>query len=325
MAGDMVAGGVDQRTSKWRLDRRLWSQQCKMKFTNFDRLEVWEYSYSPSIYGYRSQVDLQSEALMNMVMDVLKNKSSDSGQKDYRSGGSQLKDLKTSNHTLRLSSEEWLCMAKAGRLQGRRRPDLVFAVCMCARYQAKPTKKHLEAIKHDRTHVGCQDLRRVRGNVLKFLGDNADVPSSVTETTDTTSTLQPPRPPLQTYSSSRYLNIRVKRWFFTVKMEIPARSPTSKQALGRGTCAISIRIDLVTTGKKDGTIRCESLSVLDILKMRWRWKFPVPEMSSVKASANSDVVYSFTSAQDGDPLQDDVRLCLGDDLKKAQDHNQRQV
>ncbi|GJZ59209.1 retrovirus-related pol polyprotein from transposon TNT 1-94 [Tanacetum coccineum] len=27
------------------------------------------------------------------------------------------------------------------------RPDLVFAVCMCARYQAKPTKKHLESIK----------------------------------------------------------------------------------------------------------------------------------------------------------------------------------
>ncbi|GJY76106.1 hypothetical protein Tco_0481222 [Tanacetum coccineum] len=27
------------------------------------------------------------------------------------------------------------------------RPDLVFAICMCARYQAKPTKKHLTAIK----------------------------------------------------------------------------------------------------------------------------------------------------------------------------------
>nr|GFA41191.1 hypothetical protein [Tanacetum cinerariifolium] len=27
------------------------------------------------------------------------------------------------------------------------RPDLVFAVCICARYQAKPTKKHLEALK----------------------------------------------------------------------------------------------------------------------------------------------------------------------------------
>ncbi|GJW76498.1 hypothetical protein Tco_0138180 [Tanacetum coccineum] len=27
------------------------------------------------------------------------------------------------------------------------RPDLVFAVCMCARYQAKPTKKHLHEVK----------------------------------------------------------------------------------------------------------------------------------------------------------------------------------
>ncbi|GJR92440.1 hypothetical protein Tco_0264614 [Tanacetum coccineum] len=44
-----------------------------------------------------------------------------------------------------------------------------------------------------------------------------------------------------------------------------------------------------------------------------------------KAFANSDIVYFFTSAQDGDPLQDDVRLCLANDLKKAQDHNQRQV
>ncbi|GKA50184.1 hypothetical protein Tco_0743257 [Tanacetum coccineum] len=42
----------------------------------------------------------------------------------------------------------------------------------------------------------------------------------------------------------------------------------------------------------------------------------------VKASANSDIMYFFTSAQDGDPLQDDVRLCLGDDLKKAQDHRE---
>ncbi|GKA68549.1 retrovirus-related pol polyprotein from transposon TNT 1-94 [Tanacetum coccineum] len=42
------------------------------------------------------------------------------------------------------------------------RPDLVFAVCMCARYQAKPTKKH-EAIKVSfdaGNHAGCQDSRR---------------------------------------------------------------------------------------------------------------------------------------------------------------------
>ncbi|GKC21535.1 retrovirus-related pol polyprotein from transposon TNT 1-94 [Tanacetum coccineum] len=67
------------------------------------------------------------------------------------------------------------------------RPDLQFAVCMCARYQEKPTKKHLHAVKRifrylrgtinigmwyskdscialiafaDADHVGCQDTRR---------------------------------------------------------------------------------------------------------------------------------------------------------------------
>ncbi|GJS17075.1 retrovirus-related pol polyprotein from transposon TNT 1-94 [Tanacetum coccineum] len=49
------------------------------------------------------------------------------------------------------------------------RPDLVFAVCMCARYQAKPTKKHLEdtamalTAYADADHAGCQDTR---GNTL---------------------------------------------------------------------------------------------------------------------------------------------------------------
>ncbi|GKA95865.1 retrovirus-related pol polyprotein from transposon TNT 1-94 [Tanacetum coccineum] len=67
------------------------------------------------------------------------------------------------------------------------RPDLVFAVCMCARYRASPTKKHLKALKRvfrylrgtinwglwypkdtamaltayaDADHAGCQDTRR---------------------------------------------------------------------------------------------------------------------------------------------------------------------
>ncbi|GJR55444.1 retrovirus-related pol polyprotein from transposon TNT 1-94 [Tanacetum coccineum] len=50
------------------------------------------------------------------------------------------------------------------------RPDLVFAVCMCARYQAKPTKKHFEAIKHA-DHAGCQDSRRSTSGSAQFLGD----------------------------------------------------------------------------------------------------------------------------------------------------------
>ncbi|GJV12925.1 hypothetical protein Tco_1354466 [Tanacetum coccineum] len=78
------------------------------------------------------------------------------------------------------------------------RPNLVFIVCMCARYQAKPTKKHLEAIKRvfrylkgtinmglwypkdnvmsltayaDADHAGCQDSRRSTSGSAQFLRD----------------------------------------------------------------------------------------------------------------------------------------------------------
>ncbi|GJR80324.1 retrovirus-related pol polyprotein from transposon TNT 1-94 [Tanacetum coccineum] len=78
------------------------------------------------------------------------------------------------------------------------RTDLVFAVCMCARYQSKPTKKHLEAVKRvfwylqgtinmglwypkdtamaltayaDADHAGCQDTRRSTSGSAQFLGD----------------------------------------------------------------------------------------------------------------------------------------------------------
>ncbi|GKE69063.1 hypothetical protein Tco_1527135 [Tanacetum coccineum] len=73
------------------------------------------------------------------------------------------------------------------------RPDLTFAVCMCARYQAKPTEKHLHAIKiifkylretvnsglwypkdssialtayAEVDHAGCQDTRRSTSGIL---------------------------------------------------------------------------------------------------------------------------------------------------------------
>ncbi|GJY10459.1 hypothetical protein Tco_0378644 [Tanacetum coccineum] len=50
------------------------------------------------------------------------------------------------------------------------RPDLIFAVCMYARYQAKPTKKHLHAL-IDADHAGCQDTRRSTSGSVQFLGD----------------------------------------------------------------------------------------------------------------------------------------------------------
>ncbi|GJV33865.1 retrovirus-related pol polyprotein from transposon TNT 1-94 [Tanacetum coccineum] len=78
------------------------------------------------------------------------------------------------------------------------RLDLVFVVCMCARYQSKPTKKHIEAVKRvfqylqgtinmglwypkdtamaltsdaDVDHAGYQDTRRSTSGNAQFLGD----------------------------------------------------------------------------------------------------------------------------------------------------------
>ncbi|GJZ82253.1 hypothetical protein Tco_0647426 [Tanacetum coccineum] len=77
------------------------------------------------------------------------------------------------------------------------RSDLVFAVCMCARYQAKPTEKHLHTVKRifrylrgtinmgpwyskdscialiafaDVDHAGCQDTKKSTSGSMQLLG-----------------------------------------------------------------------------------------------------------------------------------------------------------
>ncbi|GJT07383.1 hypothetical protein Tco_0841845 [Tanacetum coccineum] len=47
------------------------------------------------------------------------------------------------------------------------RPDLTFVVCMCARYQAKPTEKHLHVI----NKASFQDTRRSTSGCMQLLGD----------------------------------------------------------------------------------------------------------------------------------------------------------
>nr|GEU39840.1 hypothetical protein [Tanacetum cinerariifolium] len=49
------------------------------------------------------------------------------------------------------------------------RPDLQFAICMCAQYQARPTEKHLHT--HYEDHAGCQDTHRSTSDSMHFLGD----------------------------------------------------------------------------------------------------------------------------------------------------------
>nr|GEV58864.1 hypothetical protein [Tanacetum cinerariifolium] len=50
------------------------------------------------------------------------------------------------------------------------RPDLVLVVCICARYQASPTKKHLEVLKQMQIMQGVRTHEEVSGSA-QFLGD----------------------------------------------------------------------------------------------------------------------------------------------------------
>nr|GEY13317.1 hypothetical protein [Tanacetum cinerariifolium] len=55
------------------------------------------------------------------------------------------------------------------------RPDLQFAICVCARYQARPTEKHDSSIAltafADADHAGCQDSHRSTSGCVQFLGE----------------------------------------------------------------------------------------------------------------------------------------------------------
>ncbi|GJU91279.1 uncharacterized mitochondrial protein-like protein [Tanacetum coccineum] len=52
------------------------------------------------------------------------------------------------------------------------RQDIVHATCYYARYQARPTEKHLKEVKRifDLDHVGCLDKRKSTSGGIKFLG-----------------------------------------------------------------------------------------------------------------------------------------------------------
>ena len=97
------------------------------------------------------------------------------------------------------------------------RPDIVFAVCMCARYQARPTDKHLHAIKRifrylqgtihmglwypkdsgfkltafaDADYAGCHDTRRSTSGSAQFLGNRLVSWSSKKQKSTTISTTE---------------------------------------------------------------------------------------------------------------------------------------
>ncbi|GJR33777.1 retrovirus-related pol polyprotein from transposon TNT 1-94 [Tanacetum coccineum] len=110
------------------------------------------------------------------------------------------------------------------------RPDLQFAICMCARYQAWPIEKHLHAVKRifrylkgtvnrglwypkdssiaqtefaDAGHAGCQDTRRSTSGSMQFLGDRLVSWSSKRQKSDAISSTE-----VEYIALSKHIDIR---------------------------------------------------------------------------------------------------------------------
>ncbi|GJZ07884.1 uncharacterized mitochondrial protein-like protein [Tanacetum coccineum] len=118
------------------------------------------------------------------------------------------------------------------------RSDIIHATCYCARYQARPTKKHLKEVKRifwylkntinmrlwylkdtgfeltsflDSDHAGCLDIRKSTFGGIQFLGGDKLVSRSSKKQDYTSMSLAKARwSPISSHSLTKYLMIRAR-------------------------------------------------------------------------------------------------------------------
>ncbi|GKD44837.1 putative ribonuclease H-like domain-containing protein [Tanacetum coccineum] len=164
---DAFLTAVEPKTYKDALTQSCWIEAMQEELNEFERLEVWELVPRPD-----KVMVITLKWIYKVKLDELGGKSVDPSY--YRGMIDTLLYLTAS------------------------RPDLQFVICMCARYQARPTEKHLHAVKRifrylketvnrrlwypkdssialtafaDANHAGCQDTRRSTSGSMLFLGD----------------------------------------------------------------------------------------------------------------------------------------------------------
>nr|GFC40127.1 ribonuclease H-like domain-containing protein [Tanacetum cinerariifolium] len=165
-----------------------WIEAMQKELHQFDRLQVWEFVDKPfgkSIiklkWLWKNKKDEDQTVILNKLRLVAKGYAQEEDlsrnpidQTDYRSKIGSLMYLTSS------------------------RPDIVQAVCFCARYQSRPTEKHLKEVKRifrylrgtvhmglwylkdssfeltafsDDDHARCIDSCKSTSKGIQFLGD----------------------------------------------------------------------------------------------------------------------------------------------------------
>ncbi|GJY91239.1 hypothetical protein Tco_0506435 [Tanacetum coccineum] len=182
---DAFLTSVEPKNYKDALTQACWIEAMQEELNEFERLEVWELvprpdkiSQSPrGIFINQSKYALES--LKKYGMESCDPVDTPMVEKSKLDEDTQGKAVDPTHYRGMVGTLMYLTAS---------RPDLTFVVCMCARYQSKPTEKHLHAIKRifkylrgtvnrgiwypkdsfialtayaDADHAGCQDTRRI--------------------------------------------------------------------------------------------------------------------------------------------------------------------
>nr|GEU94028.1 hypothetical protein [Tanacetum cinerariifolium] len=192
-----------------RIIKMLWknlagSNPCKRRSMNFKRLKVWELIPRPDramiIYLkwiFKVKLDEYGGVLKNKALGIFINQSKYALEmlKKY---SLEKSDAVDDPNGTPVDPTRYRGMVGSLMYLTASLSDLVFAACMCARYQTKPIKKHLITVKRvfwylkgtinmglwyskdtafnlkafvDADYVGCQDSRKSTSGSAQFLGE----------------------------------------------------------------------------------------------------------------------------------------------------------
>ncbi|GJR21314.1 retrovirus-related pol polyprotein from transposon TNT 1-94 [Tanacetum coccineum] len=191
---------IEPKTYKDSLTQSCWIKAMQEELNEFERLKLDELGGILKnkarlvARGYRQEEGIDFEESFSPV-----------AKKVYVSQPDGFVDPDNPNHVYKLKKALY-GLKQAPRAASR--PDLQFAICMCARYQARPTEKHLHAVKRIFRYlkgtvnqglwypkdssialtafaVGimwCQELRRITsGSLFNFAGIFTKSPSKEKE------------------------------------------------------------------------------------------------------------------------------------------------
>nr|GEV62417.1 hypothetical protein [Tanacetum cinerariifolium] len=162
----------EQSSSIEALTQACWIEAMQEELNEFERLEVWELVPRPdkvmviTLNGiYKVKLDELGGILKNKARLVARVETP-MVEKSKLDEDREGKAVDLSHYRGMIGTLLYLTAS---------RHDLQFAICMCARYQARPTEKHDSSVAltafADADHAGCQDTRRSTSESVQFLGE----------------------------------------------------------------------------------------------------------------------------------------------------------